>query len=380
MLKKKLFLSTFLFFVLICPVFAVSYVDLERTTVGSLITDYGYALDFDAEDDYVNVLNNDSLNPNLAISFSIWIKLANLVPSSTYEGLVEKKHNGQYDFFLYPNMRYAVVYVDGVRKNFPSIVSVLPIDTWYHLVFVFNASSGEGTHYKNGVYDGKTTVASGNISSSDSSLRIGYNGLDYFDGLIDEVCIYNRAINETEISYSYNGGDGNIPLNQTGLILWLRMNEGSGEIAYDETANNNDGTLKPTYPSNCPSWVANQGKPPILETKGYPANIVILDLEANYEVKLYNSTSGLVCNATANIEGIANMTLPSIYRENAFEGTFRIYDDNATFLYSKWFEDIRGGDIYKARTKIGGLTFGIIALVIGLFALILALASVKVKR
>ena len=112
----------------------------------------------------------------------------------------------------------------------------------------------------------------------------------------------------------------------------------------------------------------------------FPANIIVTNLESSYEVKLYNSTSGLITNASANSEGTANMTLPSSYRSSTFEGTFRIYDENTTFIFSKWFEDVRGGDIYEARTKIGGLAFGVIALVIGLFAFVLALSSVKVKR
>ena len=112
----------------------------------------------------------------------------------------------------------------------------------------------------------------------------------------------------------------------------------------------------------------------------FPANIIVTNLEFSYEVKLYNSTSGLITNASANSEGIANMTLPDSYRENTFEGSFRIYDNNSTFLYSKWFEDVRGGDIYQVRTKIEGLAFGVIALVVGLFAFVLALSCVKVKR
>lgn len=83
----------------------------------------------------------------------------------------------------------------------------------------------------------------------------------------------------------------------------------------------------------------------------YPANIVITNLEPNYAVKLYNSIDGLVTNATANTQWIANMTLPDSYRTSAFQGTFKVYDNNGFLVYSKTFNDIHGGDEYKALTR-----------------------------
>ena len=86
------------------------------------------------------------------------------------------------------------------------------------------------------------------------------------------------------------------------------------------------------------------------ETEGtYPPNIIINDLEISYEANLYNLTNQLISNATADSEGTANMTIPQQYLSSAFEGTFRIYNINATFLYSKWIEDIHGGDIYEIK-------------------------------
>jgi len=73
-----------------------------------------------------------------------------------------------------------------------------------------------------------------------------------------------------------------------------------------------------------------------------------------------------VCNATADSQGTANMTLPSGYRSSAFEGTFRIYDDNASFVYSKWFEDVHGGDTYEAKqeSRLGFILGGFAAVMV----------------
>jgi len=113
----------------------------------------------------------------------------------------------------------------------------------------------------------------------------------------------------------------------------------------------------------------------------YSSSIIVSELEANYIVKIYNSSNGLVTNATADSEGIANMTLPSAYRESAFEGTFRVYASNGTFVYSKWFEDVHGGDNYEAKQESRlGFILGGFAAVMAIVAVTLIFARSKQQK
>jgi hypothetical protein len=69
--------------------------------------------------------------------------------------------------------------------------------------------------YVNGVEEGTPAVALNGISITYAEIRIGsYAGLNYFDGTIDNVMIFNKALSPSEIDYLYNGGDGieTIPL------------------------------------------------------------------------------------------------------------------------------------------------------------------------
>ena len=50
--------------------------------------------------------------------------------------------------------------------------------------------------------------------------------------------IYDRALSENEIKTLYNGGDI-----RDGLVLYLPMDEGSGNTVYDHSGNNNHGTI-----------------------------------------------------------------------------------------------------------------------------------------
>ena len=81
--------------------------------------------------------------------------------------------------------------------------SQLPLDTWTHLAVTFDGTSLR--LYVNGNLE-QTTAVSGAMSGSDGPLRIGGNAVwdEWFDGLIDELRIYSRALSPTEIQTDMN--------------------------------------------------------------------------------------------------------------------------------------------------------------------------------
>ena len=89
-----------------------------------------------------------------------------------------------------------------------------------------NVNDGQW-HHVAGVYDGANMFlyvdgtldvsqpATGSIAQNSAPLRIGANASDgedgtgyYFNGLIDEVSIYNRALTASEIQAIYTAGSG----------------------------------------------------------------------------------------------------------------------------------------------------------------------------
>lgn len=70
-------------------------------------------------------------------------------------------------------------------------------------------------------------------------------GLTYYDDVCDDLRIYNRALPESEIQALYDGQHVAF-----GLVGWWPFNEGSGDVAEDQSGNGNDGTL-----ANDPVWV-----------------------------------------------------------------------------------------------------------------------------
>lgn len=118
---------------------------------------------------------------------------------------------------------------------------------WHHVAHVFGDSIGGQKLYVDG-----ELVAIGSKSQSDVDLQtnaiIGYayeSPKQFFNGVIDEVRIWSKARSQAEIKANMNS-----PLtgNQTGLLAYYKLDEGSGSIAFDQTLNNFDGSIKgPTW-------------------------------------------------------------------------------------------------------------------------------------
>lgn len=86
----------------------------------------------------------------------------------------------------------------------------LTTGSWYHIVVTYDGTTMR--IYKNGNEVTSGTDSSGNINYQTSlDLRIGLRSRNddrEWDGLIDEVGIWNRALTSTEVSGLYNSGSG----------------------------------------------------------------------------------------------------------------------------------------------------------------------------
>jgi hypothetical protein len=117
-----------------------------------------------------------------------------------------------------------------VQASTPTIIT----DTWFYVVGVYD---GVKNHlYVNGIEQGSAPYSSANLGNS--KLFIGDytpSGLPT-SGIIDEVCIYNRALSASEIQSNFQNSAGfssqltaNIPKGTTQVITTLTW-EGTGSI------------------------------------------------------------------------------------------------------------------------------------------------------
>lgn len=184
----------------------------DGTATGTTIVDgkYRNSRSFNGSSDYINVGNNPSLRLD-SNSYTIlsWIKHS----STNQSGVILSKRNWvsgsyrfRYDYTDGPRIRWHALY-GGATQTVDYNVELTP-DTWNQIgVIVENADST--TVNVSIILNGEikiTTQAAGPISGNDEVVDIGSlaGTSQQFAGLIDELLVFNRSLNTTEISNLYN--------------------------------------------------------------------------------------------------------------------------------------------------------------------------------
>ena len=118
------------------------------------------------------------------------------------------------------------------------------INQWYHVVGVYNGT--DLVIFVNGVEENREAFT-GTLGTSTDVLTIGYqeqNSRYYFNGTIDEVMIFNRSLNSSEIQALYNNQSSGLQAftDDPALVGYWTFNDTSYEVE-DESGNGNKGEL-----------------------------------------------------------------------------------------------------------------------------------------
>ena len=164
----------------------------------------GYAMSFDGASDYINISKSDSLNITGNVTLAAWVYPKNL--DGSIQRIVDKMITGErYWRLLLNDNRFSFSYYPGAAFVHLYCDDTLTENTWNHIVGVrYNSNL---TFFLNGKYCNSTAV-SGTISQTHSQVTIGskQDGSELFNGLIDDVYIFNRSLNATEIVNLYMSG------------------------------------------------------------------------------------------------------------------------------------------------------------------------------
>jgi Concanavalin A-like lectin/glucanases superfamily/VHL beta domain len=210
---------------------------------------------------YVDVADAPALNPTTAITIDAWVRANSFGTTSSIvkkAGGTDGQQPNGYALEMLGGTQFSFrVYVNGAWQAV-STDSSFSLNTWYLIAGTYDGSQIQ--LYVNGVSAGSLTVA-GTIVPSNNHLNFGRdpsNPLDttrFWDGQIDEVEIFNRALSASEIQSIYNAGSAGkdksvaahgptysaTVLADHPLAFW-QLGEISGSTAVDLTANGHDGT------------------------------------------------------------------------------------------------------------------------------------------
>jgi hypothetical protein len=222
----------------------------------------GMGLGLTGRSEYVNAGTGSSLQLTSAGTIALWVK-PNSLDQDDFANFVTRRSNssgGSYANYSYSFhwrgsedlIRLAIS--DGSALD----IATMPLPTdlgWHHMVGLW-----DGTNlklYMDGVL-AMTPVSQTRNAQAGSTFTTSLAGYSFstsaigrqeFNGTLDEIRIYNRALSEDEIRMLYN---------QKKPILEMKFEEGAGATAYDESFNNNDGILGGGTAAYMPTWV--QGK------------------------------------------------------------------------------------------------------------------------
>ena len=165
------------------------------------------ALDFDGVDDVVEIPHNASLSFSGAFSISFW---AEINDKTTFQRIIGKATNwgGSNNYFvgIYNNSIYFDLFLDGSRRQSNYNISGLS-SGFHHFVCLYDNS--EQIIYIDGSVARSITIGSGTVMTNSSNLYFGGAITNYvFNGKIDDVRIYNKALSQSEIEVIYNEGSG----------------------------------------------------------------------------------------------------------------------------------------------------------------------------
>jgi len=166
----------------------------------------GKAQDFDGDNDCVTLVENDSLDIESEVDFTVcaWIKTTG---NDEEDGRVIAKRLGEVGYELYVNSTagYLEIFL-GDTSGYTTMYSqdFDLTDGVYHLI-VFKREGNQIFIYIDGEFNKQqgTTVV-GDLSNANPLLLGKYNGnIRWFDGIIDEVRILKKALSAAEIKADY---------------------------------------------------------------------------------------------------------------------------------------------------------------------------------
>ena len=314
---------------------------------GDWSTDVGdnsdYSIFFNGMDDRVNIENIDITGNAMTICF--WTKIQSF---STHDARFISKADGQYDSdhkwmistLNGDKLRFRLNTDAGGTKTLISDPGVLPLNEWMHIAAVYDGS--EMILYKNGVIV-TSTAQTGNIGSDPNmEAAIGNQppnatgGDRPFDGWIDELRIYGRALTVVEVDSVMQA-----PVEKCSQMVTSHLDNGNStfrraiacSISFDSVffdANIADTILLTSAPIDINSSVTIEGldtfKPTITNCLQEPGIAVAssiqvtmknMDFNSKYGPFLYNA--GILSILDVHMKGPENSILPLV--QNAGHAT-----------------------------------------------------------
>lgn len=208
----------------------------------------GWTLALDGDGDYARVPDSPSLHMTYRFTIAAWIYLdeytewASIVTKGADEGPPFANNytihqSGPMGGTESGHLRFTD---DRADQTAAESNTQIPLQEWHYVAVTYDGVTIR--FYYDGEPDG-STLEPGPLNPNDSPLYVGMDppgNVEYWHGRIDELRIWNEALDPTLIRAAMHGHASPMA---SGLVGYWRFDEGSGDTAHDRSAQGNDGQL-----------------------------------------------------------------------------------------------------------------------------------------
>ncbi len=221
----------------------------------------GYALQFDGQNDYALIPDDEQLRFPSGQLFTIEFWYNSYRAYDRRQTLMEKRTNTSSSGAMY-NLRLDQIPNYKLRDSANNVrggsaAGIYAANQWYHYALVRDTAAGEVRLYIDGQLKSSVDDNTGNITPT-RPLALGrsffHSDPDYFKGAMDELRIWKEALKEEVIAENMHQ---RLVGNEPNLVGYWNFDEGQGQKTKDLSPYGNDGQLGSTggVEDSDPEWI-----------------------------------------------------------------------------------------------------------------------------
>ena len=195
---------------------------------------YPSSLDFDGTSNYIQTPYVLPANTT-TFSISMWLNTANFTPLQGFIGSQDSSSDGYWLYIRDNNISFKI---NGTTNSAPT--SSLSINSWFHLVATYDASSVK--IYLNSVNSITNSLTETiNITANTIIGRLPWTPAYYFNGSMSNISIWNDALTPAQVTEIYNNGTpSNLSSHSatSNLVSWWKLNNTTTGIQDSKGSNN----------------------------------------------------------------------------------------------------------------------------------------------
>lgn len=225
------------------------YVYLQATSSSKIAAKIGQGISFNGSTGFVQL--NASSIANSSFSVSGWIYQNVGGSDQTWFSM------GTGGCAVNACLHLRIIANGAIRFGFygndvDSSASLVTTGMWHHLAYTYDVTSGTRYIYLDGVQVATDTAAPAYSGTTATYIgRFGGTANEYFNGKVDDVRLYNRALTANEVKVLYSAANGKINSSQnvisgsslqSGLVgLWSFNGPDLTDKVYDRSGQGNNG-------------------------------------------------------------------------------------------------------------------------------------------